>query len=426
MPDRPFDPTSATFLADPYRAYAELRRAPRERGRADRAPGLVRVGAPYDAWWVTSHALVTEVCEQRQDEFVKPGGRRGAPPRPFGITAALDDGLFFLHGPRHREVRALVEPVFAAAIAGAEANAAALAAALVESALGNGRFDLIADYAAPLATNVFMALLGVPAPDLGKADPRDDPHRAERAIVDRWLRGMLDAHDKTLPAEVRAQGGTVGLALRSYLALRGRELAASGDAVQRSTILGELAARVGPKPAALSADEAVNTMAHFALGGYLSTEFLIGTGVTNLLLNPTQWERLEQDAALVDAAVDEMLRYDAPFQMADRWVDVDTDLGGLSIPAGSLVTVVYGAANRDPEAFDDPDRFDIARKDAKRHYGFGHGAHRCIGEPLARIVTRAAVRALLDGCPWVRIGEIGPWRSDPYFRALTRVELLLR
>jgi hypothetical protein len=427
MPTRPFDPNSAAFLADPYRAYAELRRAPRERGSADRAPGLVRVGPPYDAWWVTSHALVTEVCGQRQDVFVKPGGRRGAPPRPFGITAALDDGLFFLHGPRHAEVRALIEPVFRAAIANAEPHAEAVAAELLASALARGRFDLIADYAAPLAMIVFMALLGVPAPDLAKA-AKDDPHRAERAVVDRWLRGMLDTHDKTLPDEVRAIGGTTGLALRTYLGLRAGELRASYDPAQRPTVLAGIEALTGAPPGdkALSADEAVNTMAHFALGGYLSTEFLIGTGVTNLLLHPLQWERLQGDGSLLDAAIDEMLRYDAPFQMADRWVDAEAELGGLKIPANSLVTVVYGAANRDPDLFEDPDRFDIGRPDANRHHGFGHGAHRCIGEPLARIVTRVALRKLLATCPWVRLGDIGPFRSDPYFRALTRVELLLR
>lgn len=423
MPTRPFDPTSAAFLADPYRAYADLRRLPRERGSNDRAPGLARIGPPYDAWWVTSHELVTEVCEQRQDVFVKPGGTRGAPPRPFGITARLDDGLFFLHGKPHAQVRALIEPMFRSSIQGAEAQAEAQAATLLAAALAQGRFDLIADYAAPLAMNVVMALLGVPAPDLTK-DPHDDPHRAERAVVDRWLRAMLETHDKTFPADVRAVGGTAGFALRTYLQLRARELNASKNPAQRSTILGGIEALAGA--GGLSADEALNTMAHFALGGYLSAEFLIGSGITNLLLHPAQWQRLESDGSLLDNAIDEMLRYDAPFQMADRWVDAEAELGGLKIAANSLVTVVYGAANRDPAVFDDADRFDIARKTAGRHYGFGHGAHRCIGEPLARIVCRVALRSLLATCPWVRLGDIGPWRSDPYFRALTRVELLLR
>jgi len=420
MASPPFDPTSAHFLADPYRAYAELRNAALARGGAA-VPGLVRVGAPYDAWWVTSHALVTQVCDD-PDVFVKPGGRRDPPARPFGITAGLDDGLFFLNGDRHRQVRALMEGVFGPAIRGAEAHAQAVADQLVDEALAAGRCDLVRDYAAKLATTVFMALLGIPGPEQGPA------HAVERLIVDGWLRLMLARHDKTLHPLLRAEGATASMALRTYLQLRGNELR---DEKDDGSILAGIAQRItGPGKAPgsdeLSPDEAINTAAHFALGGYLSTEFLIGSGILNLLRHPGPWALLQKEPDRLGAAIDEMLRFDAPFQMADRWVDNDADLGGQKIPAGSRVVVAYGAANRDPAAFSDPDRFDITRSDAGGHYGFGHGPHRCIGAPLARIVAGVAVRTLLDRAPWVRLGEVGPWGSNPYFRALTRAELLFR
>jgi hypothetical protein len=413
MATPPFDPTSAHFLADPYRAYAALRGA--------KGGGLVRVGAPYEAWWVTSHTLVTQVCGQ-PEVFVKPGGRRDPPARPFGITAGLDDGLFFLDGDDHARVRAAMEDVFTQAIEGAEARAQAVAEALVAAALAAGRCDLVADYAAKLAATVGLALLGIPAPEEG---PK---HAAERLIVDGWLRTMLARHDKTLHPLLRAEGATAGMALRSYLQLRAAELR---DVAGDTSILAGIARRVAPrgrKPGAgkMSPDEALNTAAHFALGGYLSTEFLIGSGVLNLLRHPAQWALLQREPERLGAAVEEMLRFDAPFQLADRWVDHDTPLGGTTIPARSRVVVVYGAANRDPDAFADPDRFDIQRRDAAGHYGFGHGVHRCIGAPLARIVAGVAVRTLLQRAPWVRLGEVGPWGSDPYFRALTRAELLFR
>ena len=413
MPSPPFDPTSAHFLADPYRAYAELRGA--------KGGGLIRVGPPYEAWWVTSHDLVTQVCGQ-PEVFVKPGKHRDPPMRPFGITAGLDDGLFFLNGDAHTRVRAVMEDVFRQAMQGAEARARAVAEALVDAALAAGRCDLVGDYAAKLAATVGLALLGIPASEQGPE------YRAERLIVNGWLRLMLARHDKTLHPLLRAEGGTAGMALRSYLQLRAAELR---DVPGDDSILAGIARRVAPhgqKPGKgeMSADEAVNTAAHFPLGGYLSTEFLIGSGVLNLLRHPAQWALLQREPERLGAAVEEMLRFDAPFQMADRWVDKDADLGATTIPARSRVVVVYGAANRDPAAFAEPDRFDIGRGDASRHFGFGHGVHRCIGEPLARTVAGVAVRTLLQRAPWVRLGEVGPWGSDPYFRALTRAELLFR
>lgn len=436
----PFDPRSARFLADRYAAFAALRARPKAPPAATttEAPGLILVGEPYHACWVLSHALVIEVCETRQEAFIKPGGDRKAPPRPFGITSRLADGLFFLNGVRHTQVRKLMEGVMTGAVQRAPDRARDLAALLLAKAMDRsrdtGRFELIADYAAPLAMHVFMSLLGIDEPELkGRTDEdlAEDPRMVERAVLDRWLRAMLDGHDKAGDRLTQATGGTAGMAVRTYLDLRIDELRDLGDAQSILGFIGTLKKAGGEASAdALGVHEAINTAAHFALGGYLSTEFLIGTGVTNLLRHPEQWQMLcdrpKNDDRLLHRAIDEMLRYDAPFQMADRWVEGETKLGDLVIPAKTLVTVVYGAANRDPAKFPDPDRFDITRANAKEHLGFGHGVHRCIGEALARQVTAVALRTLIDTVPWVRLGEVGAWRTDPYFRSLKRVELLLR
>jgi cytochrome P450 len=423
----PFDPTSPRFLVDPYAAYAALRARPRGGPAAgSAAPGLVHLGPPYDAWWVVGHALVEAVCDARQAEFLKPGQGRAAPPRPFGIGSRLADGLFFLDPPRHGEVRKMMESLLAPAVQAAPALAGQLAPQLLAGAMARGRFDLIGDFAAPLAMQVFMSLFGIPAPNL-QARPEDDPHRQERMVLDLWLRAMLDGHDKLADRRTRGTAGLANMALRTYLTLRGRELREAKDT---RSLLGGIDALVADRQtdATLVADEAINTAAHFALGGYLSTEFLIGTGITNLLRHREQWQALcdSGDDALLANAIDEMLRYDAPFQLADRWVEQDTELGGLTIPAGSLVAVAYGAANRDPAVFENPDRFDITRQAAARHFGFGHGPHRCIGEALARVVTGIALKTLVTEAPWVRLGQVGSWRTDPYFRSLTRVELLLQ
>jgi cytochrome P450 len=434
-----FHPLSARFLADPYAAFAALRKGPGTKGPpaadAGEAPGLIRLDQPYTSWWVVSHALVVDVCETRKNVFIKPGGARNAPPRPFGITSQLADGLFFLNGERHTQVRALMEGAMAGAVERAPNQARALAELLLARARDKktGRFDLIADFAAPLAMHVFLSLLGIDAPDLkGKSDAEleEDPVMVERTVLDRWLRAMLDGHDKAADKGTLFVGGTAGMAVRSYLEQRIEELRGLGETQSILGFIGKLKKDGGAASAdALGTHEAINTAAHFALGGYLSTEFLIGTGVTNLLRHPEQWQMLcdpPKDEKLLQNAIDEMLRYDAPFQMADRWVDAPIDLGGLRIPGDSLVTVVYGAANRDPAVFEDPDRFDITRANAKDHFGFGHGVHRCIGEALARQVTAIALKTLIATVPWVRLGEVGAWRTDPYFRSLRRVELLLR
>ena len=94
-----------------------------------------------------------------------------------------------------------------------------------------------------------------------------------------------------------------------------------------------------------------------------------------------------------------------------------------TIPANSIVTLVYGSANRDPSGFPDPDRFDIGRQNGREHFGFGDGIHRCIGAYMAQAVTEAAFEALIQRCPTVRIAEVGDWAPDPYFRSLKKLVL---
>jgi cytochrome P450 len=167
---------------------------------------------------------------------------------------------------------------------------------------------------------------------------------------------------------------------------------------------------------------------HFALGGYLSTEFLITTGVLNLLRHPGQLQWLREHPAQMPQAVQEMLRYDAPFQLADRIVARDTELGGVKLRAGDRLAVVYGSANHDEAVFTDidPDQFDICRPSAHagRAYGFGHGIHRCIGYRLAEMVAENTLATLLNRHAVLRLGEFGPWRTDPYFRSVRRLLLL--
>jgi cytochrome P450 len=288
-----------------------------------------------------------------------------------------------------------------------------------------GQVDAIGEFAGKLASQVFFQLMGVPQ------DAWD--------LVDNWVRTALDGHRATMLPQLRAKGGTTTFAMRAYF----RALQDGASKTAPNSILAGMQAATGC-PAShvkMDPDEAMNTAVHMALGGYLSTEFLIGTGVYNLLRHPDQWQQLLHNRSLMPRAIDEMLRYDAPFQLADRWVNDRNEkgdaieaieLGGEKLKSGTVIAVVYGSANRDETVFDKPEEFNITRnlrkgaEDPTPNLGFGDGVHRCIGESLARPVTAAAIGALLDLAPTARIGEVGPWAADPYFRSLTRLQLLLR
>lgn len=413
-PSQELNPTLPAFRNDPYRFYATRRmKSPVE-----------KVRFKQDSYWVFSHELVTEVCDPKnQHVYLKPGKNRLKSPRPFGIAGETDDGLFFMDPPRHSDVRPAMDEVFTAAIEPILKKVDDRADSLVKMLAGLPRLEVVTGYAGQIAPWAFMEVMGIPP------GPEGPPANMERLMVESWTRAMLNGRDPNLAPDVRVVGGTAGLALRAYLSALAREQIGAGKGCPMASnhIMSGLqklsCSGLTPR---LNSDEVVNTASHFALGGYLSTEFLIITGVCNLLRNPEQWELLHAEPGLLDKAIWEMLRYDAPFQMADRWVEKETDLGGVKIEAGSKVTVVYGSANRDENVFVNPDRFNIERDyDVSKIYGFGHGIHRCIGERLALAIARAAIGALVRQFPKARLSnkDQGEWLPDPYFRSLTKLTI---
>ncbi|HEU5297394.1 MAG TPA: cytochrome P450 [Burkholderiaceae bacterium] len=403
-----FDPTSPDFNADPYSYYAAFR---------SKAP-VADIRKTYKGQWVFSRELVEVVCaKENATLFLKPGKNRSRDgTRPFSLAAEFGDGLFFMDPKRHGEVREIMEGVFHTAINGVAAKAGEVAQRLLNEAAKAGQLDLITGYAGPLASEVFFDVMGIA---IG----------SESFVVDHWIRDALRSHDKMLRDDLRAQGGTTTMALRTYLLALGREAARAANPNKTSSGARTMMAGIQDAVASdgLSQDEATNTAVNMALGGYLSTEFLIGSGIYNLLRDPSQWQALREGEVSIDQAIAEMLRFDAPFQMADRYVEKDTDLGKHVLKGGQVFTVVYGSANRDLPASEHPDRFDIRRDNSKRkNFGFGDGIHYCIGAPLAWTVTATAIQTLQKACPYARIGQVGHWGSDPYFRTLSKLQLLLR
>jgi len=150
----------------------------------------------------------------------------------------------------------------------------------------------------------------------------------------------------------------------------------------------------------LSDDEIVSTVIVLLNAGHEASVNTLGNGTLAYAHHPEQWHRVVAGDVSPQLAGEEMIRYDPPLQLFERWVLADDfAIGGVPIPRGSKIAMLFGAANRDPRVFESPDEFDVGRGNAAQHIGFGGGIHVCIGAPLARVELEASVDALRQWWP---------------------------
>jgi cytochrome P450 len=152
----------------------------------------------------------------------------------------------------------------------------------------------------------------------------------------------------------------------------------------------------------LGADELLTTVILLLVAGHETTMNLIGNGLFALLTNRDQWERLVADPSLIPSAVEEVLRYDGPVHITGRIATTELEVAGHVLPKGSNVVTLLAAANRDPEKFPDPDRFDVGRTD-NQHLTFSHGIHYCLGAALARLEGQVVFAKLTERYPDLRL-----------------------
>jgi cytochrome P450 len=152
--------------------------------------------------------------------------------------------------------------------------------------------------------------------------------------------------------------------------------------------------------------ELVSTIIVLLNAGHEATVNTLGNGVLALLRHEGQWARLVAGEVGPEEAVEELIRWDPPLQLFERWVLEDgVEIAGEPVPRGEKVALLFGSANRDPRVFADPEAFDVARENAAEHIGFGGGIHVCIGAPLARIELAAALGALVERAPGLSLAE---------------------
>lgn len=391
-----FNPHDPGFLVDPYPTYAKFR---------EHAP--IAWVEPYASWWCFKYEDCHKILTGT-DLFIKnnPLPSTSAPPPLVDVLSGMPASVFGADNPRHDQIRPILDGLFATAITNAQQTTAEIARGLLTAAKTSKRIDLISSYALPLPSSVLQTVLGVPASDF--------------AGLMQYVAAAVAANDITAPTSVRAAGLTCNFAINAYY----HALSRCPSLYARQKMF-DLMLNVGTKaPNGLSEDDVQVNSVTLSIAGYYSTTFLIGTGTLNLLRNPDQLALLRAQPALATSAFWEMMRFDGPVQLIDRYVTADTELCGRVVHRGEKVTAVTGSGNHDPSAFADPDRFDITRAGVQqKNLSFGQGIHYCLGAPLAEQVSPVAFQVMLDELPGLKLAGTPQWYTDPFLRAVSNLPI---
>jgi cytochrome P450 len=386
-------------LANPYPLYSRLRRE---------AP--VHWDPYLHAWIVTRYDDVITVLTRFSAErapspeyFEALGAPEVAP-----IAKVMIKQMLFRDGPAHSRLRKLAGGAFMPArVRVLRGHIQEIAARLVADiqARGNGRFDLLADFAEPLPAIVTAEMLGVPTEDHVKL-------KNWSATFAEML-GNFQHNPDRLPGVLAAVECLTAYFQEAIHGQRKQPREGLIDTLLNSEENGDR----------LSDEEVIANCIVTMVGGLETTTNLIGNGMLSLLRNPEHMRRLRAEPELMPVAVEELLRYESPSQHTARLAPEDTTLGGKAIRKRQAVIAVMAAGNRDPERFPDPDRLDFDRPD-NRHLAFGWAAHFCFGAPLARIEGQIAFDTLLRGFPELQMtDEPLVWRENLGLRGLKSLPL---
>jgi cytochrome P450 len=274
---------------------------------------------------------------------------------------------------------------------------------LLDAVVPHNKMDVVRDLAYPLPANVIAELLGMPTSD--------------REQLQAWSRDILPIFGNSDVEQLRHAQRSM-LEMHDYL----RVIAAERRKVPREDVLSMFMA--AEAEGVLTEDEAVANCVLLLFAGHETTANLIANGLVLLFAHPGQLARLRADPDLMPLAVDEMLRCDGPAGVIGRVTTEPVELAGHAVPAGKHVYLALTAANHDPDAFTDPETFDIGRK-PNRHLSFGMGSYYCLGAALARMETDECLRILLDRCPDLRpaYGTPHRTRSPPFGRRLASLHV---
>jgi cytochrome P450 len=400
-------PLNPAFNDDPHAILAPLReQCPVHR---DQMAGVFILSKHADVRGTLSDISMLRAPENAEEAAVMTRRGIGAAPPP-GLEIAPDQprhSILTMDEPEHMRVR---EPL-AKALYKRVAKSKALVQQVVDEWLDRigtaPAFDVMGDFAIRVPIDVIARLLGVDETRL--MEFRD------------WSEGaILGFHPFPTPEQVE-RIVKCNNALNRYM----RGLMAERAAAPKDDLVSDMMA-LKAEGANLTEGEICTNLLALLIGGNLTTTDLIGNAIWLLLTHPDQLARLKAEPGLITTAVEEVLRYESPVDITGRIAPRDMDVRGCPIHDRASMIMSLRGANRDPEAFPEPHRFDIARKDAP-HVAFGGGTHLCIGAPLARLEAVVAIPSFFARFPNVKLADPAAkpeWRDLPFFRGLKKLDVV--
>ena len=377
-----YNPLSPRVIQNPYQVYRKLRR---------HSP--VHRSAILGSWVLTRYEDVVATVKDHERFSNDPSWRE---PNSSVLRPAPDDySILLMDPPDHSRLRRIAAGVFARArLAALSETIARTAAELIDRAARRRMIDWVADVAAPLSMSVMLKMLGI---------PERDRHRWAT-----WVRERAPLLEMIATRDERRTSYRAGAEIQRYFTalLQCRRGSDGDDAI--SAFAQQVTA--GDK---ISMAEAADMLSVLMIAGNETTANLIGNGMLALLRHPEQMQRLREEPARMQDAIDEMLRFDSPVQTDFRIAKARVGLRRHVIKPGDGVILLTGSANRDEAAFEDPDTFDITRKGPK-HTSFGHGIHYCVGAELARMEASAVFGELLRS-----VDRIKAYCDEPHYRPST-------
>lgn len=385
------------FIDNPYPVYAALR----EHAPVKRLPnGSVLLSRHADLMTV-----YRDTDTYRSDKTEEFGAKYGNCPTYEHHTSSL----VFNDPPAHTQVRRILQGgLTPRAVAYMEAGLVELVDGLLDQLAGAGQGDLIADFAAAIPIEVIGNLLGVPKDTRG---PLRD-----------WSLAILGALEPNISKEVLDRSNRAVTEFLEFLRLlvRDREKSPGNPETDMLTRL----IQGGPDGETLSSESLLHNCIFLLNAGHETTTNLIGNGLVLLADHDEMRARIIKDPGLIGDAVNEVLRYESSNQLGNRRIAHDTNIGGVELAAGTFLTLCIGAANRDPECFLDPEKFDISRR-PNRHLAFAAGPHVCLGLGLAQLEGRIALSRFVARFPNFQIGPTRARSQRLRFRGFESVGLIL-
>ncbi len=396
----PLDPT---YREDPHAVLADLRaRCPVHHDAMAGSFILTR----YDQ----VRPLVSDRTLWRDPRRAEPAAafqRQFAAELPEDVAWTDVTSILMLDDPDHARIRQPLAQALYARVAKFRPQVERVVREALADIDPSGPFDLMRGFCVRVPIDVIASILGV---DHDRLDEFRD-----------WSEGNIQGLNPYRTPEQTAHMERASEALGAYFA----EILAARRSAPRDDLISDMV-RLQADGAALTDGELLNNLGALLIGGNLTTTDLIGNAVRLLLLNPGELAKLKADPGLINQVVEETLRFEPPVDSTARVASADIEMGGVPVKATQSLIFHLRAANRDPAAFDEPDRFDVSAK-RRPHVAFGGGAHICIGAPLARLEAQVALLRLFERFPNLRFADPDAppvWRTLPFFRGLERLELL--